>query len=497
MPSPYLTRSSRWLWPAALLGVLLVVAAVYAPTLNDYFGGDDFMVLGPVRALGPWELIWKAFLARDNIPYWRPLVSPLYAFEVHVFRLNPWPYHAVAIGLHLINVTLLTLVAWTLTRRRWLALAAGLLFGVHPAMAITVSMISSTVELFSMVWYLATVLCCLRWIRSPFTSFRAGGDRRWYWAGLAAFVLGLLSKESVASAAGVVTVLFFLLALLPAWRTGRDRPGAVRRFLLDVLPFWLLVAPYTLLTFLTDTDDPTGVTQAMYSPGLHIGQNMWWFLARLAAPLETGHGPTVSAIGHVGAAALLLLAIAGLLRGSNEVRFLICWTAIALTPLALWRPELLLGRFTYMATAPFAILLALGGAWAAAEIGSRLPRTVPRWAPAGALLVAAVVLLAPLTVEQDRERTREGDMYRPLVAMLRREHPTLPAGSEVLLVDGVWSGPFHAIFLNSLADTLYGPGRVQIRNLDAGAERIQPPAVAVWLRYEQGRLHEDRGPQAD
>lgn len=458
--------------------MLALVAAVQAPTINDYFGGDDFMVLGPVRAMGPWELIWKSLLARDNIPYWRPLVSPLYAFEVHTFWLRPLPYHAVVIGLHLVNVALLALVAWWLTGRRWVALAAGLIFGIHPAHTTTVPMISSTVELFGFIWYLAAIACCLRVVQ--------GGGARWYGAGLAAFILGLLSKESMASAAGVITVLFLLLDPAPAWR---DRTTIIR-FVRRIGPFWALVVPYTAFTFLTNTDDPTGVTQAMYSPDMHIGQNLWWLLARLGAPLEVGRGPTVTAAGHIGAALLLAGAIMVLIRGSNRARFLVLWTAIALTPLTLWLPSLLVGRFTYMASAPFAILLALGGAAAASWSAAVLPRAVPRWATGAALAAGAVAVLGPLTLEQNRDRTREGDSYRILVTALRRDQPSLPAGSVVILEDGIWPGPFHAVFLNAVADTLYGPGNVQIRNADPG---VAPPdleaAASHRLRYEGGVLH--------
>lgn len=465
------TTHLRLAWLLAVAGVLALVAAVHAPTANDFFGGDDFMVLGPVRAMGPWELIWKSFLARDDIPYWRPLVSPLYAFEVHRFWLRPMPYHLVVIGLHLVNVALLALIAWWLTGRRGVALAAGLIFGIHPAHTTTVPMISSTVELFGFIWYLAAVACCIR--------VAQGGGRGWYLAGLGAFILGLLSKESVASAAGVITALFFLL----------ERANRVR-FALRIAPFWVIVLPYVLLTFRTNIDDPTGITRAMYSPGLHIGQNLWWFLARLAAPLEIGRGPTVTVAGHIGAALLLVAGIVLLVRGSRQARFLVVWTAIALTPLTLWLPELLVGRFTYMASAPFAILLALGGAAAARWLAAAVPRSVPRWTPAAALVAVAVLGLGALTLEQNRDRTREGESYRLLVATLRRDHPDLPAGSEVIVEGGIWSGPFHAVFLDAVADTLYGPDRVRIRNAEPGAVVSHLAENTLQLRYEDGALRE-------
>jgi hypothetical protein len=347
-------RLARGAWAAGLIVVLACVAAVYAPTVDDYFGGDDFMVLGPVRALGPWELIWKSFVFQDGIPYWRPLVSPIYAFEVHLFGLRPWPYHVVVIALHLVNVALVAAVARVLTGRRGVALGAALIFGIHPAKTTTVPMISSTVELFGMAWYLLAVLCCLHFAR--------GDGRRWYWLGLLAFILGLMAKESVASAAAVISLAFLLLGTLPRLRAGGRWPAEAKRLVLLVLPFWALVVPYTIVTFLENRADPTGVARVMYFVGPHIGQNLWWFLARLAAPLEIGRGPTVSDYGHVGAALLLFAGAWALLYGSNAARLLVLWTAIALTPLALWRPDYLVGRFTYMATAPFAILIALAAA---------------------------------------------------------------------------------------------------------------------------------------
>lgn len=471
--------SARCAWLLGLATVLAVVAAVYAPTVNDYFGGDDFMVLGPVQAVGPWELVWTSLLARDDIPYWRPLVSPIYALEVHLFGLRPWPYHLVVLALHLLNVALVALLARALAGRRWLALAAALVFGIHPAAAPTVAMISSTVEVFALAWYLAALLCCLRFLHSG----RAA--RRWYWAGVAAFGLGLLAKESVASAAAVVTVLVFLLRFLPDWRA-TGRLGAVTgRSLLLVLPFWLLVVPYTVFTFLINRQDADGYTRAMYFVGPHIGQNLWWFMARLAVPLGSGQGPHLGVAEHLGVALLLLVAVGVLVRGTARAQFLVLWTVVALVPLTLWRPDYLVGRFTYMATVPFAMLLTLTGAWLVARLPQALPHPVVRWAPAAVLLAIGSITLGALTVDQSRSRTREGERYHVLVTRLQRAHPTLAAGTRVVLVNGVWSGPFHAIFLNSVADTLYGPERVHIVN-GAPFHAVGPvtPAQSVWLQFQ-------------
>jgi hypothetical protein len=482
------------IWPLRL-GVLALVALVYAPTLNDPFAGDDYLVLGPVRALGSWELIWKSFVMQDNIPYWRPLVSPLYAFEIHGIGLRPTVFHVIALGLHLLNALVLMLIAQRLTARHGVAVLAGLLFGVHAAHTTTVAQISSTVELQSVVFYLLTVWCAARlvgphplslsqyWERgvtrlrsgigspSPNTGRGGGGVRAsiWYLLSLISFVLALLTKESTASAAAVVGALFLLLDPAPA--------GRVRRAAFRTAPFAALVLPYALFTYLGDTDEPTGIARAMYGPGPHALQNLWWLTARLAAPLGAGHGPHVSAIGHLGA----VLAVGGaaviLIRGSMLARFLVLWTFIALTPLSLWRPDLMLGRFTYQAAAPLSVLLALGlvslprpsGLKPAAAVTMRV-----------VIALALVAVLAVLTVRQNRERTSEALAYGELERRLPATLPRAAAPSAITILGGPFDGPFHALYLQAMADTRYGPGTATLEWLPAESDVRDGSLVIRW-----------------
>lgn len=489
-------------WWLGLGGVLMLTVLVYLPTLRDPFAGDDYLVLGPVRNSAPWALIGNSIILRDNIPYWRPLVSPLYALEVHGLGLHPLPYHLIALGLHLVCVVLLARIGLALTGRPSVGLAGALLWGAGAAHATAVAQISSTVELLSVPFYFGAVLCVVQWTRH---DARSG---RWrYLAALALFVLGILAKESVASAAGVITVLFGLALLAPG-RNGHPLAHRLRAFVAAVAPFWLVVLPYIAFTYLTDRSDPTGIANLMYHPGVHVFENLWWLLARLAWPAGVGSGtlapdgtfgagPPVALAGHIGAGLLVVAGLYVLWRGPHAARALVLWTVIALTPLTPWLPQLMLGRFTYQAAAPFALLVAWGGAVLAGRVGRHLPSVLPRWAMGVALLAFLVSFNAPLTVVHNRERSREAADYQLLVSALRRELPEASEGTRVEIVGGPWRGPYHALYLAAVVDTLYGAGRVHIEQRDAvtgsvvrvdGRVQSRPPEVIV-LAYARGELH--------
>ena len=283
-------------------------------------------------------------------------------------------------------------------------------------------------------------------------------------------MLALLTKESTASAAAVVAALFVLLDPVPGRR--------LRRALLRAAPFVALVPPYALFTYLVETDDPSGVAREMYYVGLHIGQNLWWLAARLAAPFGNGHGPHVSVAGHLGATVLAAAAITILARGTMLARLLVIWTVVALAPLALWRPEFMLGRFTYQAAIPFSMLLAVLLCRLSRGLQG-LPALRLLRAPA---LAAAIALAGGLTAAHNDERTREALAYAALSDRLAAHKPASSPGTPIVVIGGPFAGPYHALYLQALADARYGAGVTTLRWLPT--EDLAPAGV-ITIRFEQ------------
>jgi len=169
-------------WGVALLALLPHLAG-----LGNGFVYDDFRfaVENPgVQTLArPWEL--AAGIARASSPpdrdIWRPLRTLLFAGEHALFGGRAAGWHATSLLLHLLLVRALIALAARMpgmTPRR--ALAAGLLFGVHPLTVESVAWVSSQGDL------LAALLCA--------GALAAAGGRPWLAASAA--LLAPFAKES-------------------------------------------------------------------------------------------------------------------------------------------------------------------------------------------------------------------------------------------------------------------------------------------------------------
>jgi tetratricopeptide (TPR) repeat protein len=207
---------------AALLAFLIGI--VYAPALNAPFIYDDYV--GIVRnksIVSLWPLVGTKDspgplnTPPDNAVSARPLVNLTLAINRYFGELNPVGYHAFNVVVHFCS----SMFVWIVIRRTlrllyfagrfdsaagWLAMAAALLWSLHPLQTETVIYAIQRTELMMAFFYLATLYCSLRyWEAQPLAS---AGDRqdlpvhRAVWLTLAVFacLAGMASKEVMVSA---------------------------------------------------------------------------------------------------------------------------------------------------------------------------------------------------------------------------------------------------------------------------------------------------------
>jgi tetratricopeptide (TPR) repeat protein len=289
------SRRRGWLvW----LGIVLATAAVFARGLSGELVYDDRLLIARNPSIASLSNLWSLFTngywdfldirEADHIPYWRPLTAIVQALIWPFAGTDPFPYHLASLLIHLGAVTAAYLLALRLGASSWVAGAAGLLFGLHPAHVESVSWISALNDpLFG---------CLALFSLERFLAWRAAGSQgrraalTAYLPALLCFALALLAKEL---AAALVPLLFLLDLLRPAGagegeRTLAELAGTPRwlsrvaslarvpvRPLAAYLPFAVVFALYMLARMLVFESPLAGferITTDFGVDGLRLAQ---------------------------------------------------------------------------------------------------------------------------------------------------------------------------------------------------------------------------------
>lgn len=267
---PRTERIPVWQRGAALV---LLVIAVYAPTLaNGYVSDDEIYIRGirDLASLGGLRDIWFRIGA---VPQYYPLVHTSFWLEYRLWGLAPAGFHAMNVASHAVVV----LLAWRLLVRlavpgAWLAAA---LFAVHPVHVETVAWASERKNLYSAAFALGSILAFLH------PADPAPRARRWYVLSLALYVAALLCKTVTVTTPAVLLVLRWWQIGALRWRDGRP-----------LLPFLALGVPLALLTIWVERVH-VGATGAEWQLGaldrvLIAGRAVCFYLGKLAWPHPLG-----------------------------------------------------------------------------------------------------------------------------------------------------------------------------------------------------------------
>lgn len=191
----------------ALMLVALVAVLVFGNTLANGFAGDDVWIVERNTGIHSLSELPTALSA----PYWpgssgaasglwRPVVTGLFGVQWAAFGGNPWGFHLVNVLLN-VGASILVLLLVARLVGPVAGLAGALLFAAHPVHVEAVAQVVGATELVAALAYLGA---CLLFVRAA-----RGGPLGW---GLAfalgsLYLVGLLSKESVATLPAVLALL--------------------------------------------------------------------------------------------------------------------------------------------------------------------------------------------------------------------------------------------------------------------------------------------------
>lgn len=386
----------------------IIVLAAYGNSLGGSFQYDDEhsiqqnIHLRSLRNVPRFFVDPGTFSVDAEKGMYRPLLLATYAVNYAIGGYDVVGYRLVNIVLHAANACLVWRLARLLGLGYSVAMAAGLLFAVHPVCSEPVNYISSRSESLAGFFYLLGI--CL------FCRQRRATGRGWpVWVALA---LGLLSKSTV------ITLPLVLLAydlLLPT--EGRTR-GPTWRRMGHHLPLWLISSAYLLVItangyLVRSAGAPARGPWEQLLTQLKAGG---YYLQLLTMPVHLSVEPQFTVQAEISTpvlAALLFavsLGVAAALLHRQQLRlqlFLAAWGGLSLLPVVVFPLNVLVNeRRVYLACAA----LCIGLAQLLWRVGAgRLASPVRLYC---VLTVSLAIVLAAATVQRNRAWVDDMSLWR-------------------------------------------------------------------------------------
>ena len=245
----------KWLLPAGLL-FLLAFLALGRVLNNGFVSYDDRVYVTRnfhVQSGLTWPGIGWAFSATANAN-WHPLTWLSHLLDFQLFGLHPWGHHLTSLLLHATNTSLVFLVLRSMTGATWRSWFVAALFGLHPLHVESVAWVAERKDVLSTLFWLLALWAYARHARkvtsdkcrvtsdAPFVSRVTRHLSLFYFAALFFFACGLMSKP-------MVVTLPCVLLLLDYWPLNRFGKNPVWPLVLEKLPFFLLAAGSSVVTF--------------------------------------------------------------------------------------------------------------------------------------------------------------------------------------------------------------------------------------------------------
>lgn len=467
---PLLER--HWLL-ASLLTLTFLIVILYAPVLGMGFVTDDFIEIGARHddALD--------FLAHDDLAGWagqfvqRSLIDPVSGAEMFrptrqaIFAADYFMWHLDARGYHITNLLLLLatcfvvlLLAWQLTRRKSAALAAGLLFALHPAHTAPISEVSSRGHVIAGLFVALTVL-----------FYVMGRTRRNGLLALLCCALAIGSKETA-----LVTPLLLALYEIIYHRT--EILGAPLRVALRQLPFWLV------------TVGAIGLRLLLFGrfSNSTLGIGSWSFTYQVQGYSLFTLEPFIYDISDIQTIVFLFALVVFMLlyRARRQVWFGFLWVPLSLLVTLSSPPQ---ERYFYTPS--------IGLAIAFASIVAQPFNLSAQWARRAGLVVTAALCLCLLIGSVDRaaDYRNAGDIVETILAQTKTLHPTLPQNARLVFV-GLPEAVRRAFVFNSqlgvqyAMQLLYADRSIKATRAETFPIALDAPGRTFFFEYERRKITE-------
>ncbi len=422
---PVMARSRFPVWLMAALLALVTIALYWPAMSHDFVNFDDleYVTENPhVQGGLNWAGVEWAFRNTEQPAYWAPLMWMSHMLACQLFGLNPWGHHLINVLLHAANTVLVFLLLRNLTGAVWRSVLVAALFGLHPLRVESVAWVTERKDVLSTCFGLLALIFYVRYAqkrsRAGPSSLRFAAPRNRelsagssslaldprlstldYGLALFLFALGLMSKP-------MLVTWPFVMLLLDYWPLERFKHSSVWRLVTEKIPFFVLAAGTSIVTFVvqkqtsalvTVEDLPLGARSgnALISYCRYLGKLFWPRDLAVFYP-HPGHW----AVGQVVLAGGLILGMTVFfIVGRGRYPFLLmgwlwyCGTLVPVIGMVQAGGAAMADRFTYVPSLGVLIVVI----WGAYELTRRWRYQVMALSVAGC---AAIVLCIGLTQQQ-------------------------------------------------------------------------------------------------
>jgi len=383
--------STDWWIRGAVLLVLLVTFAVYAPVLrhgfvewdDPYYVTENSHVRAGLNASG---VAW-AFTSREHAN-WHPLTWLSHMADVSLFGMSPWGHHLTSVLLHLANTLLLFLALRRMTRAPWRSLTVAALFAMHPLHVESVAWVAERKDVLSTTFWMAALWAYARYAERP-------GRARYALVALA-FAFGLMAKPMLVS-------LPLTLLILDGWplrRVGEGRLADWWPRVIEKLPLIAMSLAVSITAWvaqrsagaISDTPLATRLANAVLGYAGYLEKTIW--PTGLCAFYPYDLHPSAAAVAMSAGVLVLLCAAVWFGRRRAYLPAGWLWYLVTLAPVSgLVRigQQQMADRYSYVPLIGVFVMLV----WGAAELLARVRdvRFARAAGTAGPVLVLAILAM--------------------------------------------------------------------------------------------------------
>lgn len=256
----------------AILIIVFFTIIAYGNTMQNAFAWDDTDTIINWQATRSWKNV-PAMLAGATPPghpgNYRPIRNVLYIASYHLFGLNPTGYHIQAIFLAVAIAILIYLITDILIPKSYTALIAGLFFALHPMHVEALTWITSSMDMFGMLFGFGAIYTYLVWRITKYT-----------WQYLLAIILTFLAIFSNEVTLSIPILIGLVTYLFPQKN--------IKRPLLFVAPFFLAIVAnwYIRVTLLHIGSRFYYIENSIWKTILIMLRAFWVYIQTLIFPIH-------------------------------------------------------------------------------------------------------------------------------------------------------------------------------------------------------------------